>query len=386
MSDAGVVLELGGTDGFSAKGVALASPSGLGRLGVGGHPCQGVYYTPRGNDRPSVAFIAAHQNVDFSEHYLGPLLARCGFGFLGWNTRFRGDEAHFLTDHAIADIGAGAKWLRSNGVETLILLGNSGGGSLMAAYQSQAVEPSIEPAPGLQLSRGLDDLPTGDLYISLAAHPGRAHLFATTMDPSVVNEHDPVAVDSSLDMYDPVNGPPYSAEFISTYREAQLSRNRGITRWALERLASMQQSTTPASDQLFVTYRLWANLAFLDPKVEPNNRTLGTCWVGPAHRANFGIFGLGQFSSLRTWVNMWSVDFSQTRGDKHLPKISQPALVVNADADTGIFPSDARLLHDWLGSSDKTLLSVAGDHYFQQPDNARDELVDVICGWVRDHL
>ena len=34
-------------------------------------------------------------------------LAERGFGFLGWNTRFRGNEAHFLLDHALAEIGVG---------------------------------------------------------------------------------------------------------------------------------------------------------------------------------------------------------------------------------------------------------------------------------------
>ena len=44
------------------------------------------------------------------------------------------------------------KWLREvAGVERVVLFGNSGGGSLMAAYQSQAVKPSITAAPGLRV-------------------------------------------------------------------------------------------------------------------------------------------------------------------------------------------------------------------------------------------
>jgi hypothetical protein len=76
-----------------------------------------------------VAFIATHYNVDFSEHYLGDLMAARGFGFLGWNTRYRGNEAWFLLEHALIDIDAGVRCLKEiAGAKTVVLLGNSGGG------------------------------------------------------------------------------------------------------------------------------------------------------------------------------------------------------------------------------------------------------------------
>ena len=68
--------------------IGLASPT-MPRIMAGGHPCQGIYATPQGQ-RPKTAFIAAHYNVDFSEHYIAPYLASRGYGFLGWNTRYRG--------------------------------------------------------------------------------------------------------------------------------------------------------------------------------------------------------------------------------------------------------------------------------------------------------
>jgi hypothetical protein len=133
--------------GIVREFVGLPSPV-VGRAGAGGHPCQGIYHRPA-SGRPRVAFIATHYNVDFSEHYLASFMAERGFGFLGWNTRFRGNEAHFLLDHALAEIGVGVRWLREQaGAEQVVLLGNSGGGSLMAAYQSQATEPSVRPVAG----------------------------------------------------------------------------------------------------------------------------------------------------------------------------------------------------------------------------------------------
>ena len=116
--------------------------------------------------------IATHYQIDFSEHYLADYLAIRGVGFLGWNTRFRGFESNFLLDHALVDIGVGVRWLREvQGVDAVVLLGNSGGGSLMGAYQAEAQKLTL-PASGL-VKDELTKLPKADLYISLNAHPGR---------------------------------------------------------------------------------------------------------------------------------------------------------------------------------------------------------------------
>jgi hypothetical protein len=127
-----------------AQFVGLPSASAP-RSEVGGHPCQGIYWTPKGQ-RPRVALIATHYNVDFAEHYLAPYIASRGYGFLGWNTRYRGAEDLFTLEHALIDIGAGVKWLRGQGVERLVILGNSGGGSLMGAYQAEATTPTLHTA------------------------------------------------------------------------------------------------------------------------------------------------------------------------------------------------------------------------------------------------
>lgn len=41
--------------------------------------------------------------------------------------------------------------------------------------------------------------------------------------------------------------------------------------------------------------------------------------------------------------------------------------MLNAEADTGIFPSDAQQIYDGLASSDKTQVSIDTDHYFTTP-------------------
>lgn len=159
------------TPGVIREFVGLPSRT-AGRAAAGGHPCQGLYHHSVGR-KPKVALIAAHYQIDFSEHYLAEYMAIRGIGFLGWNTRFRGFESSFLLDHALVDIGVGVRWLREvQGVETVVLLGNSGGGSLMAAYQSQAVDPNVT-SDGMRPAAGVTELPAADAYVAAAAHPGR---------------------------------------------------------------------------------------------------------------------------------------------------------------------------------------------------------------------
>ena len=162
--------------------VSMTSSTGP-RNGAGYYPCQGLYYEPVSGGAKT-ALIATHYNVDFSEHYLGEYMAARGYGFLGWNTRFRGNEGFFLLEHALIDIGEGVRWLReSAGVENVVILGNSGGGSLMAAYQSQAKGVTMTPTPGLSLPDALSDITPADLYISLCAHGGRPEVLTAWFDP-----------------------------------------------------------------------------------------------------------------------------------------------------------------------------------------------------------
>ncbi|WP_419228306.1 alpha/beta hydrolase [Gordonia sp. CPCC 205515] len=351
----------------------------LGRAGAGGHPCQGVYHAPAGR-RPRVAVIATHYNIDFSEHYLAEYLAERGYGFLGWNTRFRGDEAHFVLDHALIDIGVGVRWLRETaGAEVVILLGNSGGGSLMSAYQSQAVSPVIEPVAGARLAVGVDALPAADGYISSAAHLGRPDVLTAWMDGSVIDENDPLSTDSSLDLFNPDNGPAYSAEFVGRYRDAQVARNHRITRWVkgeLERLAAGGYRDRP-----FAIARTWADPRMVDPTLEPTKRQPNSCYAGVPEKANRSVFGIASACTLRTWLSLWSLDHSYARSHFHLPQITVPALVLNADGDTGVFPSDAQQILDQLGATDKEFHEFATDHYFLE-NNARAEAADLIDAWI----
>jgi hypothetical protein len=88
-------------------------------------------------------------------------------------------------------------------VETIVLLGNSGGGSLMAAYQAQSTVTLGRHAAG----RGPRRPATADGYVASAAHPGRPEVLTAWMDAAVIDENDAVASDPDLDLFNDRNGP-----------------------------------------------------------------------------------------------------------------------------------------------------------------------------------
>ena len=368
--------------GVDARFIGLPSPT-MPRIMAGGHPCQGLYWTPSAHPRPKVALIATHYNVDFTEHYIAPYFAQRGFGFLGWNTRYRGVEDQFLLEHALIDIGVGVKWLRDQGVETVIILGNSGGGSLMAAYQAEAIAATLAGDLKGAGHDALASLAKADLYVSLNAHQGRPEVLTEWMDASVTDEWDPVATDASLDPFNPDNGPPYSAEFITRYRAAQRARNQRITDWAKAELIRLNNAGIP--DRLFPLFRCWGDLRCMDPAIDPSDRMPRMCYRGDPVIAN-RTPSIGRANMLKTWLSMWSLETSKCQGASQLAKFDTPSLVIQGTADTGVFPSDARKIFSAIASTDKQLELIPGAHYFEDSIDHRQRAATLVSDWINKRI
>jgi pimeloyl-ACP methyl ester carboxylesterase len=370
-------------DSVQREFVGLETPTAPPRTGSA-YPTQGLYWTPKGGKRPRVAVISTHYNVDMTDHYIAPYFAERGLGFLGWNTRYRGAEDFFLLEHAIVDIGVGINYLRSHGVEKVVIMGNSGGGSLMGAYQAEAMNPTLTAKHKGVLSEALSKLNPADLYISLNAHVGRPQVLTAWLDPSVTDETDPVATDPSLDPFNPDNGPPYSQEFITRFRAAQEARNRKITKWAQEELKRLNANNIP--DRIFPIFRRQADLRFMDLSIDPSDRKLG-CQTGDPKVVNRGFTGIGRTSTLNTWLSMWGLDTSHCGGEAQLARITVPSLVIQGTGDKCVFLSDAHRMHAALAAKDKGLHLVPGEHYFEgNPKKERPEVADLMTGWINQRV
>jgi len=83
---------------------------------------------------------------------------------------------------------------------------------------------------------------------------------------------------------------------------------------------------------------------------------------------------------------MWSLETSKCVGTPHLKKFDTPTLVVQGTADTGVFPSDARKIFDAVGSSDKTIQLLPGQHYFEDSAQHRHQVADAVCDWIKARI
>src|SRR5258705_11514664 len=129
-------------------------------------------------------------------------------------------------------------------------------------------------------------MPPGDGVVYPAAHRGQGKVLLDAIDPSVVDERDPIAAEPALDMYDPRNGfrePPawseYAPDFVERYRAAQAERVRRLDATARELVAEHAAATTPrgrACEPIMVVYRTMANPAYVDRRIDPSGRDYGS--------------------------------------------------------------------------------------------------------------
>ena len=153
----------------------------------------------------------AHPRADFAQHYTIPYWVEAGFAACALNTRYLNNDTMMLHENLLLDLAAAIRFLREEeGFERVVMLGNSGGGSLFAYYDAQARAPHGQrvgaPPGGGPPDLNRFELPPADGLILLAAHPGQGMVLMGSIDAAVTDENNPFANDPELDMYDERNG------------------------------------------------------------------------------------------------------------------------------------------------------------------------------------
>jgi hypothetical protein len=387
---------------------------------------QGLYWTPSKDPKPRVAVLCMHPRADFRHHYSFPRLLDAGIACLGATTRNPNNDVDTVHEEILLDVAACVKHLkRERGVEKVVLLGNSGGGSLFAFFQSQArlaagdrlaATPAGDPTKLPQVELVPAD---GMLYVS--AHKGEGRIMNECIDPAVVDEHDPLVSDPALDMYEPRNGfrpPPawceYDPDFVRRYRAAQLARVRRIDAIARERVAENRRAAELRADPDFeqlpfarqqeiwrrevvepvlVVYRTMANLHYVDRHLDPSEREYGSLLSDRPELMNWKLFGFGRLCTPRAWLSTWSGLASRADMLATLPGIQEPTLVVNAGRDREIYPrSDAAPIFEAVASPDKSFHEFPqARHYFEPELGSRDapdveKLMDLVVPWIQERF
>ncbi|MCA9574951.1 MAG: hypothetical protein R3B40_19955 [Polyangiales bacterium] len=393
-----------------------------------GHPLSAQLYLPplpagqvEGSAAPrdpDTVLLLMHPRGDFQRHYAAPHLALGGYAVCGATTRNLHNDADALHERLLLDVGGVIQALRER-FARVVLLGNSGGGSLFAFYlqqQGKAPAERLTHAPsGDRVPLADFELPPADGLVLIAAHQGEGRFMLERLDPSVVDEHDPVLVNPRLDMYDPRNGyrpmregpSRYSAEFLAEFRRAQHERCERLDArclaWCeearLARLRAKAEGLPPdirrdaarrgITRRYMLIYRTLADPRYLDPTLDPNRRPIGSLFAIGGRDPITGNYGegLGRVMSARGWLSTWSGLRSQAALEKTLPDVHVPLLVVYADADTEIYEHECRAQLAWAASRDKTFTQVDYvDHYFHSVGPEGDALGEGRARLCNAHL
>jgi pimeloyl-ACP methyl ester carboxylesterase len=269
-----------------------------------------------------------------------------------------------------------------------VLAGWSGGGSLALFYQSQAERPDIVATPaGDPIDLAGAGLIPADGVIFQAAHLSRAQMLAEWIDPSVRNESDPDDRVPELDLYDPrnPNRPPYPPDYLAHFRAAQLARIRRRTAWVKETLEGLRRAGGKEMERAFITHRTLAEPRFLDASIDPNDRKVGSCYLGDPETVNSGPIALGRFSTLRAWLSQWSFDDSNADAERCAARIAAPLLAIENTADDAVPQPHTHRVYAAAASSDRTFRQIKGatHYYVGQPELLR-EAVELCTGWMRE--
>ena len=348
---------------------------------------RGVLWTPP-HGKWKTAVILTHPRGDFSVHYACPLLAAAGYAVLGFSTRYLNNDIDCLHENCIIDVKTAHDEMIRRGAESVILLGNSGGGSLMAMANAE--------------------LGIGDGWVGMAAHPGEGVFMLQVIDPSVTDEDDPFSRDPELDMYNPDNGwrpwpehSSYDPAWVAKYRSAQRDRVARIDAVAKQSIADSETAGRQLSEihkdtnletwrdlrarrvfaKYLTIYRTLADPAYLDLSIDPDDRPMGSLFAFPdPFEANYGRGGLARTMTARGWLSTWSGLSSHAKLADTMPKVTVPTLLVHPTGDTEIRVWQAKEIVDAAGADDVTYLEMKGaPHYLE---GHRVEAMAAVAEWI----
>jgi hypothetical protein len=193
---------------------------------------QGLLYEPVApGSKSRLGIIVMHSDLSYTTFPACTQLSKRGYRVLCVNKS--GTPGGSL-DRTIADLKQAVAYLRSYpGITKVVLLGHSGGATLMSAYQYIA-ENGISACQGSEkiakCPGNLAGLPAADGLMLVDSNWGNAEMTLLSLDPAVADDDNGVKLNADLDNFNPANGfvaggdSHYGADFIRRFQRAAAAR------------------------------------------------------------------------------------------------------------------------------------------------------------------
>lgn len=205
-----------------------------------------VLYQPvTAGEKSRVGIMLMHCDADYYGFLPAPELAKRGYTVLTSNvTRSRGPF-----ERKLEDLGRAAAYLKSlPGIEKIVLLGHSGGATLMSAYQAVA-EKGVQVFRREGMIVKMQDvgmLTRADAVMLLDSNWGNGVMTLVSLEPGIRENTSSRDLQPGFELFDPANGydaegAHYSKAFVTKFHKAQEERNNRLIAFALKRLEKIEK-------------------------------------------------------------------------------------------------------------------------------------------------
>lgn len=205
---------------------------------------EAVVYEPISPDeRAYVAIMVMHSDANYYQFIPCPELAKRGFYVMVANT----SNPKQPLEKKIQELGVYVEYLRNlEGIRKVILLGHSGGATLMSCYQAVAENGTeiFRDDHRIVKMPDMSPLPKADAVMFLDSNWGNGVMTLLSIDPQVTQEGTTKNLDTEFDLFDEAKGfspegSHYAPEFVAKYQKAQEKRYREIVDRALARCKAL---------------------------------------------------------------------------------------------------------------------------------------------------
>lgn len=205
----------------------------------------GVLYKPQG-EKKAVGVVIIHSDADYLNFIGGENLAKRGFLTLCANVEHASDPL----EKKLPSVKLAIETMKAQeGIEKVVILGHSGGATLMSCYQAVAENgPEIFQDENRIVKMGdVEELPPADGVMLIDSNFGNGVMTLVSLDPGVEDESCGAKLDRKFDHTSPENGfkedgtTAYSETFKKSFFAAQAARQERLMAQALERLEALNQ-------------------------------------------------------------------------------------------------------------------------------------------------